>query len=271
MTASLRCDRRSHSLGAPRLAIASLAGLLPVAVLATAAALAADPPATKPPASCAEPQPPQSLPEGTIVYRTLSGREAQVTFTSAAPLERIVGKSNGIVGFALAGPADEPARLAGATWVLPVATLATGLPLRDEHMISSAWLDAGAHPDIRFELTRVDAIRELKRGEDFTTWSGTLVGRMTLHGVSREMQVPDARFSFLKESARTRAIAPGNLLFLKCDYAIKLSDFGIRHADVPGKVSDSVSLSQMLRLSSATPDAIRKAAPAPSPPSATAP
>jgi hypothetical protein len=44
-------------------------------------------------------------------------------------------------------------------------------------------------------------------------------------------------------------LAGGDLMFLKCEYIVKLSDFGIRHSDVPKEVSDTVKLVQMLRLS----------------------
>jgi len=214
------------------------------------------PPTTPPTAAASKaatikpPALPDPLPPGAVVYGTLTGREAQVT--SAAPLERIVGKSSAVVGFAIPGPADGPAKLVAASWVLPVKSLATGLPLRDEHMAGPAWLDAARHPTLQFALTRVGAIKQLKRGEGFTTWSVTLVGAMTIHGVTREIQVADARLSFLDESEKTRSIAPGNLIFLKCDYSVTLSDYGIRHADVPIKVSDTVELSQMLRMSDAT-------------------
>lgn len=198
------------------------------------------------------PTPPASLPADAIVYRTLSGREAQVTFTSAAPLERIVGKSNAVQGYAIAGPADQPAKLAGGAWALPVRSLATGIPLRDEHLAGPDWLDADKHPEIRFTLTRVEEIREVKRGEGFTTWSATLVGDMTLHGVTRELKVADARLTFLEESPQSKAIAPGRLLFLKCDYAVRLSDFAVANSDVPKKVGDSVEIGQMLRMTTAT-------------------
>ena len=219
-------------------------------------------PGTQPadPVAVKEPAPPESLPPGSVVYHTLTGRDAQVIFTSDAPLEKIIGKSNAVVGFAVAGLGEQPAKLLCATWILPVKSLATGIPLRDDHMLGKDWLDADAHPNIEFVLSRVDDIKEIKRDEGFTTWSATLVGTMSLHGISRELRVADARLSFFRESARTLAIAPGNLMFLKCEYTINLSDFGIRHSDVPKKVSDVVTLSQMLRLSSASPEAISEAA-----------
>lgn len=218
-----------------------------------------------------EPAPPSPLPPDAVVYHTLSGREAQVTFTSDAPLERIVGKTNAVVGYAIPGPADAPARLAAATWILPVRSLATGLPLRDEHMVSKEWFDAETYPTIRFVLSRVDDLKEIRRGEGFGTWSGTLVGKLTLHGVTRDITVTDARLSFLEASDRTKAIAPGDLLFLKCDYSVRMSEFGMRHPDVPKKVADIVEISQMLRLSNASPEAIGQAIGQPATEAATAP
>jgi polyisoprenoid-binding protein YceI len=206
-----------------------------------------------------EPEPPKTLPEGAVIYHTLTGRDAQVVFTSDAPLEKIVGKSNAVVGYAVPGPSDNPAKLAAASWLLPVKSLATGIPLRDEHMAGKDWLDAAIYPTIEFVLSKIENVKEVKRGEGFSTWSVTLVGDMTLHGVKREVRVPEARISFFNESSKTKAIGPGKLIFLKCDYTVRMSDFAIQHEDVPKKVSDEVKLSQMLRLSSATPDEIAEA------------
>lgn len=200
-----------------------------------------------------EPPVPAELAGAGTVYHTLAGREAQVVFTSKAPLENIVGKSNRVVGYAVAGPGDHPEALAGAKWILPVRTLATGIPLRDEHMCADEWLDAEDFPQITFCLKRVENIRPVKQGEGFTTWDADLVGDMTLHGVNRELRVPDARMSFLAASASTKSIAEGDLLFIKCAYTVKLSDFGVHHKDVPGKVADEITLSQMLRLSNTLP------------------
>jgi polyisoprenoid-binding protein YceI len=206
-----------------------------------------------------EPTPPATLSEGAVVYRTLTGRDAQVVFSSDAPLEKIVGKSNAVVGYAVPGPADNPAKLECAAWILPVNSLATGIPLRDDHMTGDEWLDAKDYPTIEFVLSRTEEVKEVKRGEGFTTWSCTLVGTMKLHGVEREIKVADARLSFFDESEKTRKIAPGKLAFLKCEYVVKLSDYGITHADVPDKVSDEVKLTQMLRLSSASREEINAA------------
>lgn len=196
-----------------------------------------------------EPAVPTALVGQGIVYHTLAGREAQVTFTSKAPLENIVGKSNAVVGYVVAGPVDSPADLVGAQWLLPVDSLATGLPLRDAHIADHEWLDSQSFPVISFKLTNVEEVTEVKSGDGFSTWSLTLVGEMTMHGETKTIRVKNARLSFINASEKTKKIAKGDLCFLKCEYRVRMSDFGIRHKDVPNKVSDEIVLRQMLRMS----------------------
>lgn len=202
-----------------------------------------------PPSAVKEPPIPEPIAAKGTAYHTITGKQAQVTFTSDAPLQDIVGKSNAVVGWAVAGPADAPVSLAGGRWLLPVASLATGIPLRDEHLAGEHWLDAARHPCIEFTLEKVEAIEPVKSGSDFATWSCTLVGTMSMHGTTRQMRVEKAKVSLLKASERTASIAPGDLMFIQCTYEVRLSEFGITNGDVPDKVADTIKLEQMLRLS----------------------
>jgi polyisoprenoid-binding protein YceI len=236
--------------------VATLSAQPPAATTSTQTAPAA-PAVESTPAAPKEPEPTTPLPEGATLYHTLTGRDAQVIFTSDAPLEKIIGKSNAVAGFAVPGIRDNPANLAQAKWVLPVRSLATGIPLRDQHLAGKDWLDADAATNIQFVLSRVTDIKEVKRGDGFSTWSATLVGEMSIHATVHEVTVKDARLTFFQGSAKTKSIAPGDLFFLKCDYTVKLSDFGIHNADVPSKVSDTVTIAQTLRLSNAPPETIK--------------
>lgn len=197
-----------------------------------------------------EPTVPKEIASAGVIYHTITAKQTQVTFTSKAPLENIVGKSNSVVGYAVADEGDSPAQLAGAMWVLPVESLATGLPMRDDHLYHE-WLDSESFPTISFILTSTEDIKLVKSGDGFTTWTLTLIGDMTLHGQTKSIRVEKAKLSFLKASEKTAKIAHGDLCFLKCTYSIKLSDFGIHHEDVPDKVSDEIKLVQMLRMSTA--------------------
>ncbi len=218
----------------------------PIIAFAWLAVLAVSEP---PAATVKEPTIPDAIAAKGTAYHTITGKQAQVTFTSDAPLQDIVGKSNAVVGWAVAGPAESPASLAGARWILPVASLATGIPLRDEHLAGDHWLDAAKHPCIEFNLEKVEAIEPVKSGNDFATWSCTLVGTMSMHGTTRPLKVEKAKISMLKSSERTASIAPGDLMFIQCTYEVRLSEFGITNGDVPDKVADTIKLEQMLRLS----------------------
>ncbi|MFM7261927.1 MAG: YceI family protein [bacterium] len=230
----------------------------PTTAYANADALACVAPDDAPPARVAEPDISPELAGKGTVYHTVSGRQAQVTFTSEAKLQNIVGKSNAVVGYAVAGPVGAPAALAGGRWLLPIASLATGIPLRDEHLAGEHWLDAAKHPMIEFVLEKTEDIASVKSGADFTTWTATLVGSIEIHGVRKPLRVEKAKLSFLKASERTASIAPGDLCFIQCTYEVKLTDFGVENGDIPGKVSDTIRLDQILRLSTVAVEAGRE-------------
>lgn len=224
-----------------------------LALVATPFALAADPPVR-----VDEPAIPADLAARGVAYHTISGQQAQVTFTSDAPLQDIVGKSNAVVGWVVVAPGDAPSLVAGR-WLLPVASLATGIPLRDEHLAGDHWLDAAAHPVIAFELERTEDVVTVKTGTDFNTVTATLVGTLEMHGMRRPLRVEKAKLSFLEASDRTKAIAPGDLVFIQCAYDVKLSEFGVVNGDVPGKVADTIRLDQILRLTTDAAAVIRTA------------
>ncbi len=182
--------------------------------------------------------------EAGTVYHVQPGKDAQVTFTSDAPLEHIKGVSNQVVGYAVAGPEGRPAALAHGEFLLPIASLDTGIPLRDEHLQGERWLNAASYPDIHFSITDTKDDELAKSGDGFNTYTVTLVGDMTIKGVTREIEVP-ARLTFMDESERTRSRARGDLMALRCEYDITLSDFGVNGGG-GGKVAETVTLDQAL-------------------------
>ena len=190
------------------------------------------------------------------VYHVLPGKDAQVTFISDAPLEHIKGVSNQVVGYVVAGPDGSPAELQAGEFLLPIASLDTGIPLRDEHMQGERWLNAESYPDIAFSVSETTGVAVAKRGEGYTTYSVTLVGDMTIKGVTKEMKVP-ARLTFMDESDRTRSRAKGDLLALRCEYEVTLADFGVNGGGGM-KVAEVVKLDQALFFSTVSPEDQRR-------------
>ena len=70
-------------------------------------------------------------------------------FVSEAPLEKIVGMSEGLL--TLTGDFTDLKALQ-AVVVIPVASMRTGNEIRDEHLRGEGWLNAAANPNV--ELTQ---------------------------------------------------------------------------------------------------------------------
>jgi len=189
--------------------------------------------------------------KGTMYY-ALPGRERQIFFESDAPLEKIKGRSNRVIGYAVA-PTDGGAVLAGGEWHLPPDSLKTGIKLRDEHLAGKDWLDAESYPHIVFQLTEVRDAELVKQTDDFRTYSVTLVGDMTIHGVTKQMVISDSRVTFLKANERTAKFAEGDLLAIRTKYSVKLSDFGVSHPVIGEKVAEEVVIDTSLYLSTVPP------------------
>lgn len=169
------------------------------------------------------------------------GRNA-VTFRSLAPLEDIVGTSNELSGSVAFDP-TQPARGARGELTVPVASLRTGIPMRDEHLRGSDWLDAAAQPEIRFVIDGVRNVRTVKSDGGARTYDLTLAGTLSLHGQTRRIEVP-ARVTYLPESERTRMRAPGNLIAGRTSFEVALKDFGVRGMQgvVGAKVSETIKV-----------------------------
>ncbi len=191
--------------------------------------------------------PPKHQSLGTV-YHVHKGRDAQITFLSEAPLEDIKGVSNQVIGYGVLDKSGSTPRLAAGEFHLPIASMDTGIPLRNEHMQGSRWLNASEHPDIVFAVAESRNVRKVKEQASFTSYEMTLVGDMTIKGVTREMQVP-ATIVLMPESERTRSRAPGDLMAIRASYTITLADFGIEDPIVGDKLANTIEIDTRLFLS----------------------
>jgi len=162
---------------------------------------------------------------GTVFYIYDPVRRNQVTFTSEAPLEDIIGISNDIAGYAVFDP-QHPEKGGAGKFRVPVAGLDTGIPLRDEHLAGSDWLDAERFPFIAFRIERVADVKEVSKTEAHATYDVTLVGDFSVHGRTRRLEVP-ARVAYLPESPETLKKMPGDLLAGRAEFTIALADYAV--------------------------------------------
>ncbi|AFH49659.1 Hypothetical protein IALB_1953 [Ignavibacterium album JCM 16511] len=175
----------------------------------------------------------------TFSADTKDGRN-QASFISDAPLEKINGLASGLNATVMINTNDITKNPMGKVSV-PVNNIKTGIDLRDEHLRSDMWLNAAKYPNVEFQLTGIKnpSSKSLNDGQKVKV---TLVGKFSVHGVTKEIEVP-ATLTYFKESERTKAKAPGNLLVASADFKIKLADYGIKIPDmVVGKVNDEVEI-----------------------------
>ncbi len=100
----------------------------------------------------------------------------------------------------------------------PVASLRTGIDLRDEHLRGDSWLDAKRFPEIRFEITKVEGAERLAAGQ---TVELKVHGKITIHGVTRPVVAKVKVKRVAGEGSRPER------LHVHGNFKIKLTDFGI--------------------------------------------
>jgi polyisoprenoid-binding protein YceI len=133
------------------------------------------------------------LPDATV-------HEGRLSFDGHATVGDFTGTTTTVTG-ALTGAADL-AHVSG--WVAaPVTTLRTGNDRRDRDLNKS--MESAQYPELRFELTQV----EPAAGSP-DSLPATLLGRLILHGVTREIALP-ATLAFDDRGVRVRCEFPVNL------------------------------------------------------------
>lgn len=188
------------------------------------------------------------------VYYVLPGKDAQVTFTSDAPLEHIKGTSNQVVGYVVVAEGENGGfDIVSGAFRLPVKSLDTGIPTRNEHLQGEKWLNAASNPDVTYVIANVTRPNEVKKDEAFTTYSARIVGEMTVNGRSDKLST-GARITRMPESENTRARAPGDLMAIRCSFKVKLDDYGIDPGAGGDKVANEIEIDTFLMLSTTRPE-----------------
>lgn len=106
----------------------------------------------------------------------------------------------------------DPARLTSARISLTIdaASVDTGIEMRDKHLRSADFFEVDRFPTVTFQSVRVEAAGR----------RATVVGRLTLHGVTREVAVPiDAQIT------STALVASGEFIVNRGEYAINYNSF----------------------------------------------
>lgn len=115
---------------------------------------------------------------------------------------------------------------------VPVASLRTGIELRDEHLRSAAWLDAEKYPNIEFWSEK--AVRK-----DASTW--TVQGRFWMHGVARNVETEVSVKEIPAAVTQKAGWSKNPAIQLRTSFKVRLSDHGVKIPEQAAlKVSDEI-------------------------------
>lgn len=127
---------------------------------------------------------------------------------------------------------DPKAKTGGGKLTVDLSSIDTGIPMRNEHMRSDMWMNTEKFPTATFETTEVRHIS----GDKYR-----VIGKLTLHGVTKTIAT-DATVKYIKENEATKkAMFMGDVVQVKCDFNIRLGDYGVMIPDMAkGKVSETL-------------------------------
>lgn len=162
------------------------------------------------------------------------------TFESKAPLEKIIGMSNKIAGRVHLNPNDVTGG-SMAKFELDLASMSTGIGLRDEHM-RDQFLETDKYPKAVLTIDKVTKASS-KTLMDQKPVTLDAKGTLELHGVKNEVQLEGITVTFLKENEDTKARLPGDLIHIDGGFVLKLSDYNIKRPQlVLLKLNDNIKV-----------------------------
>ena len=170
----------------------------------------------------------------TFNFEDKYGRN-QVSFFSTTPLEDITGISNAVKGKVTFDIAD--IKTLKGSISTTVASIKTGIDLRDEHLRSDNWLDAANYPEVTFIIQKVDDVKVTADNK----LEVKVTGDFSAHGVTKEV-VADVTMTYLDASEQTKKRAPGDLLGVQAKFNIVLSDYDVENMIVGQKVADNIEI-----------------------------
>ncbi len=161
------------------------------------------------------------------IFHLLPGEETQIAVTSRAPLKNTVLTSSRAVGYLVGtfDPEDSKQPLLGGALRVPVVTFGSGSPATDRTFRGEDYLDAATHPEMTFEVTSAkDVVRESSDDKDVFLFSLKLEGRLTVRGVTHEVE-SEAEIHYRLTNFGTFARTAGDLLTLSTRFEVRAEDF----------------------------------------------
>ena len=160
----------------------------------------------------------------------------QATVFSTTPLEDVEGIADGVVGTASFDLSNFSETLSGS-FEVKVATMKTGIQLRDQHLRSPNWLDEEEYPLIKFDVTGAENVKQISDNKI----EADVKGSFSLHGVTKQITAKST-ITYLDESEATKKRAPGDLLVIKSTFNVKLSEYEVENNVIGSKVAEDIEV-----------------------------
>lgn len=189
-----------------------------------------------------------------------------VSFTSDAPVELIVGRTNAITGKVTIDDTLDLSKPMEATFDVDLNKVDTGIELRNEHMRDN-FLETKKYPKATFVLKKIENPQTLKPGQKATVQA---TGDFSVHGKTVSKKVP-VEVTYIKKCPNTEADAPMSpakapgcdLLQLKATFPVAFKDHSIQRPEIVfQKLADTVFVTVAATASSKPTDAKATSAPA---------
>lgn len=189
----------------------------------------------------------------------LEPRYTNILFESKTDLENILGHINQISGDLTF---DEVKGIGAVVVEIPVASLRTGIKLRDKHLKNKWWLNAKKYPTIRFVSDNVKKNKKDEKDEQDKnakndkaqkkrskkTW-WTAKGKFTLHGVTRDvtLRVGMKRIRIPKKLLKKFGLPETDRVQISARFEISLKDYGVKIPTMAAaKVNDTIRITLAL-------------------------
>lgn len=167
-----------------------------------------------------------------------SKKRDSVSFTSDAPIELIVGRTNNITGKISVDESMDLSKPFTATFSVDLASIDTGIPLRNEHMRDN-FLETKKFPTATFTVKSQPGVTGVLKDKQKVTIKAS--GDFALHGVTVKKSVP-VDLTFFKNCETTQSKFENcDLIQIKSTFNIPFKDHQIKRPEVVfQKLADTV-------------------------------
>lgn len=172
-----------------------------------------------------------------VTFKVDDNRDV-VSFTSDAPLELIMGRTGNVKGnVTIDESLDLSKQPLQAQFEVDLASIDTGIPLRNEHMRDN-FLETGKYPKAVFKLTTLQKAGVLKPGQKSRLMA---TGDFTLHGKTVKKTVPVDVTYFAPCAATKPKKENCELLQISAEFPVPFADHAIKRPEVVfQKLTDTV-------------------------------